>query len=99
MPTGAGLGGGSSDAGTLLRYLGQNFSIEKETLFQLALKSGADIPFFLQNKTRLVGGIGDILENIEVGAGLGVLCCPGVMANTQIAYQDLNRPLQTGNPP
>ena len=61
IPTGAGLGGGSSNAGVYLRTFGS----ELKHLDKIAKNIGADIPFFLQNKACLVSGHGEILEPLE----------------------------------
>jgi 4-diphosphocytidyl-2-C-methyl-D-erythritol kinase len=70
IPAGAGLGGGSSDAGTLLAGLARQFPMERPRLHELALRLGADVPFFLEPRPALVSGIG---ERIEPVAGLPAL--------------------------
>ena len=48
IPSGAGLGGGSSDAGTVLRLMAALFRIDEPgRLARVAVKIGADVPFFL----------------------------------------------------
>ena len=90
IPTGAGLGGGSSDAAVLLRYLNDRASqaLDAKTLNALALHVGADVPFFLQDCPCRVRGTGDILEPSQPGlAGLWlVLVCPDVAIATPWAY-------------
>ena len=98
LPTGAGLGGGSSNAGLTLSYIRDRLGASPETIFRLALKHGADIPFFLHSAPMVVRGIGELMEEIDVGPGLGVLATPPVMVNTALAYQDLKRPLQEDLP-
>ncbi len=70
IPSGAGLGGGSSDAATAL--LGANalynMGLSTEALAGVAAKVGADCPFFIFNRPMLVSGIGHILEPIDVPA-------------------------------
>lgn len=92
IPTGAGLGGGSSNAGTLLRLLTKNYSIPDPLLLPVARRLGSDVPFFLQVEPRLVGGTGEELTPVEVGPGYGLLCFPGISINTGDAYRDLKRP-------
>lgn len=66
IPIAAGLGGGSSDAATLLLILAEMHPhIEKKQLFDIACQLGADVPFFLNPTPSLAHGIGDILEPLE----------------------------------
>lgn len=64
IPAAAGLGGGSSDAGAVLRGLAELFpqALAPQALARLAASLGADVPFFLQAEPRLVSGIGEVLE-------------------------------------
>lgn len=68
LPDGAGLGGGSADASGVLMMLnelsGSPFS--KERLAEMALKLGADCPFFIYNSPCYAEGIGERLEPIDL---------------------------------
>ena len=68
LPDGAGLGGGSADAAFTLDMLnettGNHFS--KQELGEMALKIGADCPFFLENKPCFATGVGEILTPIDL---------------------------------
>ena len=57
----AGLGGGSADAAAVLLALNRllNSPLDKNTLEKIALKLGADVPYFLYGGTVRVGGIGE----------------------------------------
>jgi len=61
VPAGAGLGGGSSDAGTVLQALRQEWpeALGQAELVELALRLGADVPFFLDPQPAWVSGIGE----------------------------------------
>ncbi|TLU83949.1 MAG: 4-(cytidine 5'-diphospho)-2-C-methyl-D-erythritol kinase [Chlorobium sp.] len=67
VPFGAGLGGGSSDAATVLRVLNDLWQVNASTkeLHALAVKLGADVPYFLAMKgLAYATGIGDQLEDL-----------------------------------
>ena len=61
VPAAAGLGGGSSDAGAVLRALAALFpgALAPEALAGVALRLGADVPYFLDPRPALVGGVGE----------------------------------------
>jgi 4-diphosphocytidyl-2-C-methyl-D-erythritol kinase len=64
IPIGAGLGGGSSDAGTVLRMLAGAMEIGDDAasrIGRIALALGADVPFFLDPRPSRVRGIGELL--------------------------------------
>ena len=87
IPAGAGLGGGSSDAGAVLAGLARHLPMERPRLHELALRLGADVPFFLEPRPALVSGIG---ERIEPVAGLPalplLLAHPGPPLSTARVY-------------
>ena len=67
IPSPGGLGGGSSDAGTVLRALGQLLPgvLGEEALASLALGLGADVPYFLAPRPAWVSGIGERIAPLE----------------------------------
>ena len=90
IPTGAGLGGGSSDAAFMLKLLNKayNLGIPNNELIELALQIGADCPFFLYNKPAFASGIGNQLEPIDLDlSGMYLLIVkPDVFISTKEAY-------------
>lgn len=64
IPVGRGLGGGSSDAATVLLVLNHLWGLElpKTTLMDLALSLGADVPFFIFGKNAIATGVGEKLQ-------------------------------------
>jgi len=64
VPAAAGLGGGSSDAGAILRGLAQRFpgAVAPAELERMALALGADVPFFLSPGPARVSGVGERRE-------------------------------------
>jgi len=93
IPVAAGLGGGSSNAATVLMALNQHhgFPFADKELMNLGLKIGADVPFFILKHTAFVTGIGQILEAFK-GMFLfwTVLVHPRVSISTAWVYEHLN---------
>ena len=67
IPAQAGMGGGSSDAATVLLALNRlwNLKLDLTQLRRIALGLGADVPFFLCGRSAWVEGIGDIITPLE----------------------------------
>ncbi len=67
VPWGAGMGGGSSDAATVLLALNRLWGLRwpRAKLLELATPLGADVPFFVGGDNAFVEGIGDILTPID----------------------------------
>ncbi|QJB56871.1 4-(cytidine 5'-diphospho)-2-C-methyl-D-erythritol kinase [Pseudodesulfovibrio sp. zrk46] len=92
IPMGGGLGGGSSNAATILRWLNENAgerALPQEQLIQLAAALGADVPFFLMDGPAWAGGIGEKLTPSDISlAGMTMLiACPDIHVNTPWAYK------------
>lgn len=91
IPSGAGLGGGSSDAAALLRWLNSvsPSPLTADALAEAALRVGADVPFFLQDRPCRVRGIGDLLEPVDLDLPQTslVLICPEATVSTPWAYR------------
>ena len=99
IPVGSGLGGGSSNAATVLRVLNKlwkmNFSPNK--LEKIGAELGADIPFFIRGGFQLAEGIGEKLtpQNDQTLHGLHfLLIIPPFHISTPGAYRSLNKPLR-----
>ncbi len=90
IPPGTGLGGGSGNAATVLRGLTDALALDvtEARLAALALRLGADVPFFLGGTAARVRGIG---ERIEPIAGLDdlalVVAIPPVAVSTAWAFR------------
>ncbi len=95
LPSGAGLGGGSSDAATALLGLNQLWGINASTstLQTLALPLGADLPFFLLQSDAYVTGIGEIMLPLELPELFFVIIHPGIGVPTAaiFTHQKLTR--------
>lgn len=60
IPNQAGLGGGSSNAATLIRYYGDQYNLPLSTQFNIAAQIGADVSLFLKDEAHFMGGLGEI---------------------------------------
>jgi len=93
IPTGGGLGGGSSNAAIILKALNEinNKVFDNKALNILASQIGADVAFFLEeHPTKLASGIGEKLETIKSPDSLPILLIlPNIESNTNKAYQSL----------
>lgn len=70
IPWGAGLGGGSSNAASVLLALNRLWGLNwpRERLLRLGLTIGADVPFFLGGRNAFVEGVGERLTPVAVSA-------------------------------
>lgn len=93
IPTGAGLGGGSSDASFTLRMLNSMFqqNLDDETLRSLAVQLGMDCPFFIENIPALSTGRGEFLKPVSLNLdGLHlVIVKPPLHVSTAAAFSGI----------
>lgn len=93
IPVAAGLGGGSSDAATVLLALNNllELNLSHKTLTHEALKLGADVPFFLGPSPAWAEGVGERLTPVEDGLPEChyVLVNPGVSISTAEVYSNV----------
>ncbi len=90
IPAGAGLGGGSSNAATILKWLNLKAKLGENDLAEIAVKLGADVPFFLNGGSQYAKGIGDELSPIDIPKDwCAVLVFPGLHISTSWAYEQL----------
>jgi 4-diphosphocytidyl-2-C-methyl-D-erythritol kinase len=92
IPTGAGLGGGSSDAASFLKAINRFFRlmIDEQNLKSTALELGSDCPFFIDCIPASATGRGEILKPIRtvLNGFYLVLLNPGTGINTREAFQN-----------
>lgn len=90
IPTGAGLGGGSSDAAFTLKMLNEiaELGLSDERLEQYAAQIGADCAFFIKNTPAYATGIGNILTptTCNISGYTLVLVKPEIHISTKEAY-------------
>ena len=93
IPVGAGLGGGSSNAASVLMALNTHYGhpFSPKHLMEMGLKLGADVPFFIFQKPAIASGIGEKLEAFEGDLQYHILLLyPGFSVSTAEVYQNLN---------
>jgi 4-diphosphocytidyl-2-C-methyl-D-erythritol kinase len=99
IPSGAGLGGGSSDAAATLLGVNRLYGCElrDEDLGELAAAIGSDVPFFILGRPAIGRGRGEVLEDAPgLTAGWILIVKPEVTISTRWAYQNLNLVLTKG---
>jgi 4-diphosphocytidyl-2-C-methyl-D-erythritol kinase len=95
LPVGGGLGGGSSDAATVLMVLNQvwKLHLSPERLQRLAAKLGADVPFFVYGRNAIGEGIGERLTPIDLPPAWYLVLTPQVSVSTKETFKSaLTRP-------
>lgn len=84
LPIGAGLGGGSSDAATVLIVLNRLWGLQlgRAALSGVAIQLGADVPFFLCGRNAIGEGIGEMLTPIDLPPSWYLVLIPPVSVPT-----------------
>jgi 4-diphosphocytidyl-2-C-methyl-D-erythritol kinase len=93
IPLASGLGGGSSNAATTLMTLNEMSGrpLTRDELMKLGTDLGADVPFFIFEKTAWASGIGDqFVEAAPLPKLWFVLVNPGFSVSTKMVYEGLN---------
>jgi len=89
VPIGGGLGGGSSDAATVLVALNELWGtgLDDDALAEIAVSLGADVPVFVRGMSAWAEGIGEQLTPIELPDRWFVVVDPGVPVPTRELFQ------------
>jgi 4-diphosphocytidyl-2-C-methyl-D-erythritol kinase len=89
IPMGGGLGGGSSDAATVLLALNHLWrcGLSIDELARLGLPLGADVPVFVRGSSAWAEGVGERLEPVELPERWYVVIHPGVAVPTKDVFQ------------
>lgn len=88
IPTGAGLGGGSSNAATMIKFFWEELNIKPDIrLIESFSKFGADIPFFIKGGLSWVSGIGEKIYSFDFTLPYKIiLIFPNINVSTKLAY-------------
>jgi 4-diphosphocytidyl-2-C-methyl-D-erythritol kinase len=90
IPSGAGLGGGSSDAATALRAISSLHRLDLD-LRPIARALGSDVAFFLCGGAADAWGAGDVLRPAPIAEGWFALAWPGFEVSTAAVYAEYDR--------
>ncbi|MFM2440966.1 MAG: hypothetical protein RLZZ349_693, partial [Pseudomonadota bacterium] len=84
IPMGGGLGGGSSDAATVLMALNRlwQLNLSRAELLSLGLQLGADVPFFIYGTNAWAEGVGEQLQTISLKEAYYLVLTPNVHVST-----------------
>ncbi|MCK4607586.1 MAG: 4-(cytidine 5'-diphospho)-2-C-methyl-D-erythritol kinase [candidate division Zixibacteria bacterium] len=96
IPVAAGLGGGSSDAAATILACNLLFDLglSRSRMSELSLEIGSDLPFFFSHGQALVGGRGEIVEEISLPIDYWLLLVnPGIAISTADSYAALRMDL------
>ncbi len=98
LPMGGGLGGGSSDAASVLVGLNRlwNCGLDPVALAALGLRLGADVPVFVHGHAAWAEGVGEILQPVDVPEKWYLVVHPNVHVSTAkiFLHEDLTRHCQ-----
>jgi len=90
IPHGSGLGGGSSNAATLLNFFNKkmNLKIKKDHLYNIASQIGFDVPIILEKKNTFLIGKKNKILRLKKNFSLNILIVyPNIMCSTKKIYQ------------
>jgi 4-diphosphocytidyl-2-C-methyl-D-erythritol kinase len=73
IPSGAGLGGGSADAGAVLRVLRDAYGLDAGAVMQAAAALGSDVPVCVDGRPVMMRGRGEVLDRVELRGDLHVV--------------------------
>jgi 4-diphosphocytidyl-2-C-methyl-D-erythritol kinase len=90
LPMGGGIGGGSSDAATTLLALNHLWRLgcSEDTLAELGLKLGADVPVFVRGHAAFAEGVGEKLTHVEPAEPWYLVLVPQVSVSTAEIFSD-----------
>ena len=93
IPVGGGLGGGSSNAASVLRGLNNLWGcgLSLAQLAKLSAPLGADVPFFVAGRAATIGGIGEPVADFTPIDEYYLLVFPPVMAKTADVYAEYKK--------
>ncbi|MDP0588764.1 MAG: 4-(cytidine 5'-diphospho)-2-C-methyl-D-erythritol kinase [Candidatus Endonucleobacter bathymodioli] len=88
LPINGGVGGGSSNAATTLLGLNRLWALglEEESLAELGLQLGADVPVFVRGRSAFAEGVGELLTPVSPSTPWYLVLIPDAHVNTKAMY-------------
>jgi len=93
IPVGAGLGGGSSNAASVLLFLNQYYGspFTLDDLLYMGASLGSDVPFFIFQRPAIAAGTGEKLVAYKgIGQLYALIIYPGFSISTSTIYKDFD---------
>jgi len=97
LPLGGGIGGGSSNAATVLLVLNQlwNCNLDTQALADIGLTLGADVPIFVHGNTAFAEGVGEVLLPTTTAEKWYLVATPNVAVSTKAIFTASDLPRNT----
>ena len=91
IPYNSGLGGGSSDAGAVIRSLCDIYELDLPSNLDIVREVGSDVPFFVQGVSAVIQGIGEIVEPLDLNTDIDLLIAvPKVGLSTKDVFDSFD---------
>ncbi len=92
IPLKSGLGGGSSNAASVLVAINKifNLNLSKKKLIDLALVLGSDVPIFVHGKSSIATGRGEIFKKVSLVENPVIVIIPNSKVSTKLAFKNFN---------
>ena len=92
IPLKSGLGGGSSNAASVLVAINKIFNLDlsKKKLIDLALILGSDVPIFVHGRSSIATGRGEIFKKVSLVENPVLVIIPNSKVSTKLAFENFN---------
>ena len=92
IPLKSGLGGGSSNAASVLVAINKIFNLDlsKKKLIDLALVLGSDVPIFVHGRSSIATGRGEIFKKVSLVENPVLVIIPNSKVSTKLAFENFN---------
>lgn len=97
LPMGGGIGGGSSNAASVLMVLNQAWqcNLSLDALAEIGLALGADVPIFIHGNTAFAEGVGEVLVPVTIPTVWYLVATPPIHVSTRDIFTAIDLPRNT----